>query len=257
MSGAMERLGRNLAQAVEHLPGAELHAAQETIAQLEAKFDHATSGSQNPDVVDTLAHLRAASDALGQALAKAHQALRAISEYGNRLGVVPPIRGQLPGAGGGAARPSAPAAAGSRGENVPASPSPAQPGAASATEQRRTPHEILASLPVFAGKGSKTRGVFVGPDGKEESLISSEDARTKALAARQGLAGVWSAETHVEAHAAEAMHRKGLQEATLVINRRPCPGMQGCDTLLPRLLPSGARLTVHGPDGFVKTYEGR
>lgn len=63
--------------------------------------------------------------------------------------------------------------------------------------------------------------------------------------------------SHVEAHAAAVMRRDGLDEATLAINRTPCPGRTGCDAMLPRMLPPGAQLHVYGPDGVRKTYTGR
>ena len=52
------------------------------------------------------------------------------------------------------------------------------------------------------------------------------------------------------------MRQQGVDEATLYINRIPCPGRAGCDAMLPRMLPAGAHLKVIGPDGFVKTYVG-
>lgn len=62
--------------------------------------------------------------------------------------------------------------------------------------------------------------------------------------------------SHVEAHAAAIMRQQGLQEATLYINRIPCPGNTGCDAMLPRMLPEGARLRVIGPGGFERIYVG-
>ena len=62
--------------------------------------------------------------------------------------------------------------------------------------------------------------------------------------------------SHVEAHAAAIMREQGLSEATLYINRVPCPGKIGCDAMLPRMLPEGARLRVIGPDGFERIYFG-
>ncbi|MEV7231372.1 DddA-like double-stranded DNA deaminase toxin [Polymorphospora sp. NPDC051019] len=106
----------------------------------------------------------------------------------------------------------------------------------------------------------RTRVEDPRPAGRPRPERTTTDQRrelqTKALAARVGLARSWAAETHVEAHAAETMDRFGLREAVLAVNKRPCPGMQGCDRLLPRLLPAGAQLTVYGPDGFRKTYNG-
>ena len=66
---------------------------------------------------------------------------------------------------------------------------------------------------------------------------------------------------HVESHAAARMrHGEVPGDAVLVINNRPCPGVRGCDRLLPALLPEGARLTVYVTDGkrawFHRTYDG-
>jgi hypothetical protein len=58
--------------------------------------------------------------------------------------------------------------------------------------------------------------------------------------------------SHVEAHAAAVVRQQRLDEATLYINRVPCPGVRGCDAMLPR----GARLHVYGPNGFRKRYTG-
>jgi len=66
---------------------------------------------------------------------------------------------------------------------------------------------------------------------------------------------------HVESHVA-AMIRRGAapKDAALVINNRPCPGVRGCDRLLPAMLPKGARLTVYVTDGqrtwLHRTYDG-
>lgn len=55
---------------------------------------------------------------------------------------------------------------------------------------------------------------------------------------------------HVEGHSAALMRFLGLKRATLYINRFPCryqvgPGRcEGCDVLLPKMLPKGAQLTV-------------
>jgi hypothetical protein len=53
------------------------------------------------------------------------------------------------------------------------------------------------------------------------------------------------------------MRKHKIREAALYVNNRPCPDIPwGCDRVLPEILPRGSRLTVYGPDGFVKTYEG-
>ncbi len=66
----------------------------------------------------------------------------------------------------------------------------------------------------------------------------------------------WHIKSHVEAHAATFMRQEGLAEATLYINRVPCPGKICCYEMLPRMLPEGARLRVIGPDGFDEVFIG-
>jgi len=51
--------------------------------------------------------------------------------------------------------------------------------------------------------------------------------------------------SHVEAHAAAIMRIEKLKQGVLWINKAPCPGLQGCDHLLPRMVPQGAELTIH------------
>ena len=60
--------------------------------------------------------------------------------------------------------------------------------------------------------------------------------------------------THVEGHAVALMHQGGITEAELTINN-PVICRQ-CNRLLPRMLPSGAKLTVHLPDGRSVTFVG-
>jgi hypothetical protein len=60
----------------------------------------------------------------------------------------------------------------------------------------------------------------------------------------------------VEMKMAAYMRNHGVRSATLLINNTPCRGPLGCDELVPVLLPEGSTLTVHGADGFTKTYTG-
>jgi len=60
----------------------------------------------------------------------------------------------------------------------------------------------------------------------------------------------------VEAHTAAIMKEQGLGDATLYINRIPCPGPRGCAAMLPRMLPEGASLRVIGPGGYDQTFLG-
>lgn len=60
----------------------------------------------------------------------------------------------------------------------------------------------------------------------------------------------------VEMKMAAYMRNHGIRSATLLINNTPCRGPLGCDELVPVLLPEGSTLTVHGANGFTKTYAG-
>ena len=63
---------------------------------------------------------------------------------------------------------------------------------------------------------------------------------------------------HVEGHAAAQMRVTGAAAGDLEINRVPCTKGSGggCDGLLPKMLPEGAKLRVYGPDGFYREYVG-
>jgi hypothetical protein len=64
--------------------------------------------------------------------------------------------------------------------------------------------------------------------------------------------------THVEAHAAAWLHlNPRIREATLYLNRRPCPDGNGCRERLPAMLPGGTRLTIYAPDGRWYVYHGQ
>lgn len=106
--------------------------------------------------------------------------------------------------------------------------------------------------------GGKTQGFLVRPDGRETPLTSGYDGPSKGTSGIPGMNG--NIKSHVEAHAAAIMRDEKLDEATLYINRQPCPTKDprspGCDEALPKMLPPGAKLKVVGPDGFEKTYEG-
>jgi hypothetical protein len=52
------------------------------------------------------------------------------------------------------------------------------------------------------------------------------------------------------------MRERNLTRLELYINKNPCLSVNGCDRMLPRMLPEGAELVVHGPDGDVFPYKG-
>src|SRR4051812_36021729 len=110
-------------------------------------------------------------------------------------------------------------------------------------------------LPAFR-EGGKTEGIL--RVGKEDvNLKSGYEGPAKDLPRpRPGMHN--NIASHVEAHAAAIMRTQGLKKATLYINRIPCADGRppGCHLMLPRMLPPGSQLTVHGPDGFKWVYRG-
>ena len=110
-------------------------------------------------------------------------------------------------------------------------------------------------LPAFTRKEG-TQGVLrAGAD--DVPLKSGYDGPSAQLP--KGTPGMHgNIKSHVEAHAAAVMRMNGLKEATLYINRIPCSDARppGCHLMLGRMLPEGAKLTVHGPDGFKWVYRG-
>lgn len=64
-------------------------------------------------------------------------------------------------------------------------------------------------------------------------------------------------QAHVEAHVSAYLRlHPEISEATLYVNRQPCPGPRGCADNLPAMLPENATLTVYAPKGWVKVYHG-
>jgi len=111
-------------------------------------------------------------------------------------------------------------------------------------------------LPAFH-EGGKAEGILrVGK--QDVHLKSGYDGPAMELPKpRPGMHG--NIVSHVEADAAAVMRQQGIKKATLYINRIPCTGgprAPGCHIRLPRMLPEGAQLTVHGPDGFKWVYRG-
>lgn len=106
-------------------------------------------------------------------------------------------------------------------------------------------------VPPYAGKG-KAQGVLDGDSGRQLDLTSGRAGA--AARVPKGTPGFDAyLRTHVEGHAAAEMREKGIDRATLYINKVPCPN---CDRNLPKAVPKGAELTVRGPGGFKKTYRG-
>ncbi len=110
------------------------------------------------------------------------------------------------------------------------------------------------TVPPYGTLGAKTSGVLRTPSG-DRPLVSGYKGPSASLEGpTPGMN--YRIKAHVEAHAAAIMRQEGLQDATLYINRVPCPGTTGCGAMLPRMLPGGARLRVVGPDGYDQTFVG-
>jgi len=114
----------------------------------------------------------------------------------------------------------------------------------------------------------KTRGIWKDADGKEHPLISgrlgsdgqADDPYYQQVVdfMRQHRIGRQDADpmvaSHVEVKFALFMRERGLKHETIVVNKIPCDGDFGCDTLLDKFVPPGGTLTVFGPGGFKQTY---
>jgi hypothetical protein len=111
-------------------------------------------------------------------------------------------------------------------------------------------------IPPYAGR--KTSGVLRLPGNLEIQIQSGYDGPSRGT---MGIPGMHNRiKSHVEAHAAVIMRRSGVNEATLYLNRVPCPSTNpaspGCYDGLPRMLPYGSKLKVVGPDGFDEIFVG-
>ncbi|SDU67371.1 DddA-like double-stranded DNA deaminase toxin [Amycolatopsis keratiniphila] len=109
-------------------------------------------------------------------------------------------------------------------------------------------------------RGVKTQGQWFAPGKKAEPIASGLDDRTDRVDEILKESGCSmrpvTAAADVELKLAAEMRDSGITEASVVINNVPCTGKTSCDGLLGIVLPEGSKLTVHGTDGFKKTYEG-
>ncbi|MFT7834918.1 SCP1.201-like deaminase [Saccharothrix sp. BKS2] len=105
----------------------------------------------------------------------------------------------------------------------------------------------------------KTHGRWIGPDGQARLVVSGEDEmyrESETVLADLGFRRKLTRASDVEMKLAAYMRNHGVRSATLLINNLPCRGPLGCDELVPVLLPEGCTMTVHGANGFTKTYRG-
>ncbi|MDX2972600.1 DddA-like double-stranded DNA deaminase toxin [Kribbella solani] len=131
---------------------------------------------------------------------------------------------------------------------------------------------LFRKLPVRVerfGYREKTRGIWRDDNGDEHPLVSGQhddqvgeeyadlyrQAEEFAVQHRLGNPpGTLSVTSHVEIKFAMLMWRRGLRDATVVINKETCKGDSSCDEWLDKFLPPGAKLTVYGPNNFKQTY---
>ena len=146
------------------------------------------------------------------------------------------------------------------GPGATADPAPAAPPARRAAPSQVDRMRADLPPPVQPQTGQKTHGQWVTPGGTPARLVSGRDelaARVDQVIQDEGCPmRPVTASADVELKLAAHMRDQGITSATLLINNQPCEGPLSCDELVPVVLPPGAKLTVHGPDGFTKTYEG-
>lgn len=138
-----------------------------------------------------------------------------------------------------------------------------EPDAGMAPDQRPTPFRsgIARRVPNAAVQG-RAVGRLDRHDGSGSLPIASgsRTGLTDALRTNLGYLPVGFTRqnmTHVEAHAAAYLRlHPNITNATLYINRIPCPGPRGCLANLPAMLPGGVTLTVYAPNGWMSVYRG-
>jgi len=125
--------------------------------------------------------------------------------------------------------------------------------------------DLRADLPAPVPKPNpgnrKTHGRWIDASGAVRRAVSGEDTlslRAWELFVQAGVPADrrLAITTHVEVKVAAEMVTNGQRHAELVVNNRPCVGPLGCDSLLPVLLPEGYSVTVYGPGGYRRVFEG-
>jgi hypothetical protein len=120
--------------------------------------------------------------------------------------------------------------------------------------------ETAAKVPPADGPGA--RGRLDLHDGTTGIPIDSgsKTGLTDALRSRLGhLPSGFTSQNraHVEAHAAAYLRlHPHVTDATLYVNRIPCPGPRGCRDNLDGMLPANTTLTIYAPKGWAAIYHG-
>lgn len=117
--------------------------------------------------------------------------------------------------------------------------------------------EVAELVPSYGTRGRKATGA--ADLGREVAMYDSggQGPALELSKPRRGMHG--NVVTHAEAHTAAKMRQDDVRDATLYINRAPCVPLKGkgCEYLLPFMLRPGDKLTLYGPDGYMRVFAGR
>ncbi|MDG4784954.1 SCP1.201-like deaminase [Micromonospora sp. WMMD1102] len=218
-------------------------------------------GSDHVLVQQALTATAASAEQLREADRQLAGTAMAIIEYGQIIGIALTSASD--------STPSAlPASPGNvaAGDGPQASPPPSLTGAPSSGQRTEAGDAapapflpgFLESLPARRSSDAPTDGVLTTTGGRKISDVHSgkEGPGKGGPGLRPPFKHYVSALDHAEGHAAAAMRTRGMTEATLYLNNTPCRDPMGCDRVLPYVLPKDAKLTVYGPNGYVKVYRG-
>lgn len=239
-----------LNQAVQQLEGCRrtLAIAGDACQDARAGLAAAASGSGNALASAAVDAMTAAIDGLDDVRATLAAGASAIREYVLEItgGLGPsPVTGRPATATGRSRRPDAPR--------------PADPAAGSATAVptaglAQAVARVARRLPARTQRGSPTRGFVLDEAGNtldEDPVVSGTD---RSLLDDLALVGperrASSQLTDVESKVAARIRRGQLPaRVVLVLNNTPCAGPLGCQRMLPKVLPNGARVSVYVADG--------
>jgi nucleic acid/nucleotide deaminase of polymorphic system toxin len=112
-----------------------------------------------------------------------------------------------------------------------------------------TNDDMLGRLPPYAG--GKTSGIFDNGGNWTKVTSGYDGPASRIPTGTPGFNLITRA--HAEGQAAAIMRDQAIEEATLYVNNAPCLGQQGCDSMLPRMLPEGSELRVVAQDSPAPT----
>lgn len=202
------------------------------------------AGSGNSSALASLSKMDAAAESLAEADTHAAAARDVLGEY------VEVVKGNGSGGDGGAAT-STGAAGSTSAEPTPTAPTPESPapyygGYFDALRSRTTDTD-------------PTDGTLTTVDGTKIEEVTSGQRGPAAggPGLRPPYSQMWTVLNHAEGHAAALMRTRELKHTTLYINNEPCSTPPyGCERVLPRIIPKGSTMTVYGPNGYARVYQG-